>query len=196
MGDARHQDRMNTRVLQQGEPGGSRHPLRPSGNGRLGPGCQRPCNLLRLGTRSHLVLLALCLGRGRLAWRPTHPPSGPAVQTPQMDLGQGGCLCMSGVDRELEEGALGRRPHAATAAHTADPAEWPRAGRHLDGPTGSPAGRSLPHDHGRASAHTPPPTQTPPQAPVVAARGPAARPPGRAGHRRGWPAVPQGRRRP
>jgi hypothetical protein len=69
----------------------------------------RSCsNLLRLGTRSHLVLLSLRMGRRRIARRPTHPPSCPAVQTPQMDLGQGCCLLMSGVDRELEEGARSR----------------------------------------------------------------------------------------
>ena len=84
--------------------------------------------------------------------------------------------------------ALGRRPPAATAA---DPAARPPGGQHPDGPTGSPAGRSRPHDHGGASAHTPPPTQTPPPAPAGAAPEPAARRPERAGHRRGWPAAPQ-----
>src|SRR5215213_3549487 len=39
--------------------------------------------------------------------------------------------------------ALGQRPHAATAAHTTDPAEQPPGGQPPDGPTGSPAGRSL-----------------------------------------------------
>src|SRR5215218_3609794 len=86
--------------------GRSPPPTAPVRNGGSGTAANRSCNnLLRLRTRSHLVLLALCLGRGRLAWRPTHPPSGPAVQTPQMELGQGCCLRMSGVDRELEQGA-------------------------------------------------------------------------------------------
>ena len=57
--------------------------------------------------RCLLVLPALCLGGGRLAWRPRHPPSGPVVQAPEMDLGQGCCLLMPRVDRELEEARAG-----------------------------------------------------------------------------------------
>jgi hypothetical protein len=181
-----------------GMPGGSRHPLRLSGTGGSGPGCQ---SLVQHSVTSQNPIPSgparARFGTRSLRAAPDASPFGSCGSDPAD--GSRPRVLPAHVRSRWRAGrgrALGRRLRAATAAHTADRAERRRAGQHLDGLTGSPAGRSLPHDHGRASAHTRPPTQTPQQAPVGAAPGPAARRPGRAGHCRGWPAVPQGRRRP
>jgi hypothetical protein len=144
-GDGRYQDRMNARVPQVG-PDGSHHPTaRLTGNWRLGRGCpivvqqsvtsRNPIPsgpaLARLGTRSHRAA-------------PEASPfgscgSGPADGSRPRVLP----VHVRSRSRAGRGPALAQRPPAATAAHTADRAERPRAGQHPDGPTGSAAGRSL-----------------------------------------------------
>src|SRR5829696_5082850 len=97
---------MNTRVPHQGEPADpATHYAcqQTETRARLPTARATTCHILRNPIPSGPARARL--GRGRLAWRPTHPPSGPAVQTPQMDLGQGCCLLMSGVDCQLEQDA-------------------------------------------------------------------------------------------
>ena len=169
---------MNARVPQQVGTGGSRHPLRAQqetgGSGTAAqPFVQQSITSRNpipsgrahawLGTRSHRAA-------------PDASPFGSCGSDPAD--GSRPRVLPAHVRSRSRAGrgrALGQRPHAATAAHTADRAERPPAGQHPDDPTGSPAGRSL-RTTRRASSHTPP-TRTPQQDPVVAARGPAARRP-------------------